>query len=130
MQDIAPYKLQAFYDGGCPLCSREIDMLRRWDREQSILFTDINAPDFSADAYGKPQAELMDHMHARMPDGSWVTGVEVFRQLYSIVGFGMPVRFSRLPVVSQGLGVMYAIFAKLRPYLPRRKCVDDRCELR
>lgn len=130
MRDVAPYRLQAFYDSGCPLCHHEIEMLRRWDRQQAILFTDIDAAGFSAEEYGKTQEELMFHMHARLPDGSWVTGVEVFRQLYSIVGFGAPVWFTRLPLVSHSLNLGYAAFARLRPFLPRRKCATERCEIK
>ncbi len=122
-------KLQAFYDGGCPLCYREIEMLKRWDRQHQIQFIDIDSPNFVAADYGKTQLELMAHMHARLPDGQWVSGVEVFRQLYSIVGFGVPVWFSRLPGISLLLRGAYSVFARLRLRLPRRRCDGDRCSI-
>jgi hypothetical protein len=34
-------------------------------------------------------------MHGRLTDGGWVTGVKVFRQLYSAVGFGPVVWLTR-----------------------------------
>jgi hypothetical protein len=79
--------IQVFYDGDCPLCRREIAALRRMDRRSRILFTDIAASDFCPEAHGKSMSELMDQIHGRLPDGSWVVGVEVFRRLYDAIGF-------------------------------------------
>ena len=39
---------EVFYDGECPLCMREIRMLRRMDRRGRIRFTDIAAPGLDA----------------------------------------------------------------------------------
>ena len=94
------FRSEVFFDGGCPLCVREINLLRRWDRPQRIRFTDINAEDFSAEAYGKTHEDLMARIQGRLPDGTWIEGVEVFRQLYSAVGFGPVVWVTRLPGIS------------------------------
>ncbi len=123
-------KLEVFYDGGCPLCFHEIEMLKRWDRRQQIVFTDIDAPSFVAADYGKSQAQLMAHMHARLPEGQWVEGVEVFRRMYTIVGFGLPVWLSRLPGLAHLLEILYAVFARVRLKLPRRRCSTDRCRVK
>ncbi len=39
---------EVFYDGDCPLCKREIGMLRRLDRRRWVRFTDIADPAFRA----------------------------------------------------------------------------------
>ena len=49
---MADFEVEVFYDGECPLCVREIRMLRRMDRAGGILFTDIATPDFDASAVG------------------------------------------------------------------------------
>jgi predicted DCC family thiol-disulfide oxidoreductase YuxK len=121
------YDVEVFYDGGCPLCVREIGMLRRWDRRQKIRFTDIDAMDFQAADYGKSYEELMAQMHGRLPDGTWIRGVEVFRRLYTTVGFGPLVFLSRLPVISQTLDLGYVLFAKNRLRLTGR-CTTDSCQ--
>ena len=113
-----------FHDGDCPLCNREVAMLRRLDKARRIKFTDIARPDFDPSIYGKDLETLMAEIHARRPDGSWIRGVEVFRQLYSAVGFGCLVKLSRLPVLSQFLGLGYRVFAKNRLRLTGRCDAD------
>ena len=105
---------EVFHDGDCPLCAREIGMLRRLDRRGRIRFTDIAAPGFDAAALGTTQADLMAGIRGRPPDGRGVTGVEVFRRLYAAVGFGPLVAITRLPVISHLLDAGYRVFARNR----------------
>jgi len=114
------YPIEMFYDGDCPLCMRETRLLQRLDRHQRLRFTNIATSNFDAALFGKTQDELMAEMHGRLPDGSWVTGVEVFRQLYSAVGFGPIVWLTRLPVIKQILNLGYFVFAKYRLRLTGR----------
>jgi predicted DCC family thiol-disulfide oxidoreductase YuxK len=122
----APFEIEVFYDGACPLCTREIEMLRRKDHAHHIRFTDIAAQGFDSAAIGVPWPRLMDRIHGRLPDGTLIEGVEVFRRLYAAVGFGPLVAATRLPVVSQLLDLSYRVFAKNRLKFTGR-CEDDAC---
>ena len=113
-QNPSEHVIEVFFDGDCPLCRREIGMLQRWDRHQRIRFTDIAKDDFDAVAIGITQEELMAEIHARLPDGRWLRGVEVFRRLYSAVGFGPLVLLSRCPGISHLLNAGYRVFARNR----------------
>ena len=124
--DATRCEIEVFYDGGCPLCLREVNFLRGRDRQGRIRFTDIDAPGFRAADLGPIHEELMAQIHARMPDGSWIRGVEVFRRLYAAVGFGPLVSLTRLPVISQLLGWGYSIFARNRLRLTGR-CTRQTC---
>lgn len=123
---MATFDIELFYDGECPLCIREVRMLRRLDRKQRIGFTDITAQGFDAAGTGVSQQALMDRIHGRLPDGSLIEGVEVFRRLYTAVGFGKAVALTRLPGVSQLLDLGYRLFAKNRLRLTGR-CRDGAC---
>jgi predicted DCC family thiol-disulfide oxidoreductase YuxK len=123
------FVLEVFYDGGCPLCRREIDLLKRWDRRRRIRFTNISGPAFDPQAVGKTFAELMARMHGRLPDRTWLEGVEVFRRLYAAVGFGPIVWLTRLPVVSHLLDFGYTIFARHRLRLTGR-CTAESCSVK
>ena len=113
-KNAANWTVEVFYDGDCPLCRREIELLRWFDRRRRIRFTNIAASDFDADSVGIEFDDLMSEIHARLPDGRWIHGVEVFRRLYQAVGFGPLVLLSRAPVVSHLLDFGYRVFAKNR----------------
>jgi predicted DCC family thiol-disulfide oxidoreductase YuxK len=119
---------EVFFDGDCPLCRREIDMLRRRDRLGKVRFTDLTQIDWARDAPGKSYADLMARIHGRLPNGQWVEGVEVFRHLYEAAGFGWLMRLSRLAVVRDVLDAAYRLFARNRLRLTGR-CDDGACAL-
>lgn len=120
--------VEVFYDGDCPLCMREIRMLMRKDRASRIVFTDIAAPTFDATSVGTTYADLMTRIRGRLPDGSWIEGVEVFRQLYAAIGFRWLVAITRVPGLSHLLSLGYRAFAANRLRLTGR-CGPDGCAL-
>ncbi|MEM7231966.1 MAG: DUF393 domain-containing protein [Planctomycetota bacterium] len=122
------YEVEVFFDGACPLCRKEIAFLKRLDRRNRIRATDIAAPGFSAEGVGTTQAELMAEINARLPDGTWIRGVEVFRRLYSAVGFGPVVFLTKVPGISHLLDLGYRIFARNRLRLTGR-CDDGACAI-
>lgn len=120
------FRVEVFFDGDCPLCVREIALLRALDRRGRVRFTDIASPSFDAAAVGTTFEALMAEIHGRLPDGRWIQGVEVFRQLYAAVGLGWLVAPSRLPGVRHGLDLAYRLFAKNRLRLTGR-CSAESC---
>jgi predicted DCC family thiol-disulfide oxidoreductase YuxK len=116
--------IEVFFDGQCPYCRREMRWLHRRDRRGRFQFTDIAAPAFDAHTTGVPWETLMDRIHARLPDGRMLEGVEVFRRLYTAIGFGPLVALTRLPGVKQLLDLAYRWFARNRLRLGGR-CSDE-----
>ena len=104
---------EVFFDGQCPLCKREIEMVRRKDKLGLLRLTDISTAEYQTLA-GKELIDLMKEIHGRYADGTLVTGVEVFREIYRRIGFGWLVSVSRLPVLKQLLDVAYCVFAYFR----------------
>ena len=122
------FDIEVFFDGACPLCMREIRMLQRRDQKRRIRFVDIAADGFDATSVGLTWEVLMARIHGRLPDGTLVEGVEVFRCLYAAVGFRRLVALTRLPGVKQLLNVAYHAFAKNRLRLTGR-CAGGACEI-
>lgn len=120
--------VEVFYDGACPLCMREIRMLMRKDRDAKIVFTDIAAADFDPAGVGTTMSELMAKIKGRLPDGTWIEGVEVFRQLYTAIGWGRVVAVTRVPGISAVLSLCYRWFAKNRLRLTGR-CEPEGCAI-
>jgi predicted DCC family thiol-disulfide oxidoreductase YuxK len=125
----SPFDVEVFFDGDCPLCVREIELLRKLDKQtQRIRFTDIQAAGFSPESVGLTFPELMRRIHGRLPTGELIEGTEVFRRLYAAVGFRRAVAFSRWPGVSQLLDAGYALFAKNRLRFTGR-CTEEICNV-
>lgn len=123
------WQVEVFFDGDCPLCLREIRFLRWMDRRDHIRFTDIAHPSFRPADYGKSMTEFMDEIQGRLPDGSWIVGVEVFRRVYAALRFRVIVAITRLPGISHGLDFGYKLFSKNRLKLTGR-CKAESCELK
>ena len=108
-------RFEVYFDGKCPLCRREIDLIRWKDKKhQRLTLVDIAGPKFDAGAYGKTLDEFHREIYGRDQAGNWVTGVDVFREIYQRIGFAPFARLSELPIIRSVLGVGYLGFANLR----------------
>ena len=126
------WEVRILFDGECPLCAREIDMLRRLDKGRGrVDFEDIAEPTFDASRYGLTQEEVMARIHAVLPDGSTVEGVEVFRLVYAAVGLGWLTAPTRWPILRELTDAAYRVFARNRLRWTGRgdACDTGRCEI-
>ncbi len=121
------FPLTVFYDGNCPVCSREIAHYRALNRVGQLCFVDISEPSFDAGAWALDRTELFKAMHARDAAGRLYFGVDAFRVLW----LGLPgPRYRRLSRLLglPGLHLLavlgYWVFARLRHLLPRRRPMD------
>lgn len=122
------HEVEVFFDGDCPLCRREIDFLIRRDKHGRILASDIAALNFDAGTLGMTQEDFMKEIWGRLPNGEFIKGVEVFRRLYSAVGFGWMVKVTRVPGIAWCLDRAYSLFARHRLKLTGR-CDKKGCAL-
>ena len=122
-------EVRILYDGECPLCAREVAMLRRLDRGRGrVGFEDIAAPDFDFARHDRTHAELMARIHGVLPDGAVIEGVEVFRRAYAAVGLGWLVAPTRWPILRPLADAAYRWFARNRLRLTGRDaCASERC---
>jgi predicted DCC family thiol-disulfide oxidoreductase YuxK len=113
--------LTLFYDGLCPLCSREIAHYRKHAPPDAVTFVDIAAPDFRAAGNGLDAVAVHRVMHVKL--GEEVrTGVDAFTALWdAIPRYRWAARLARLPGVKLLLSIAYAAFARGRPLLARRQ---------
>lgn len=110
------WEIKMLYDGGCPLCMREVNMLRRRDAGvNKIEFVDIDAPEYDpGQNSGISYEQGMANIHAILPDGRVVTNVEVFRRLYEAVGLGWVYAITKNAVIGRAAEWVYGIWAKFR----------------
>jgi len=115
-----PYPLTVYFDGECPICRREIDLMKFFNRRAHLRFIDFSASSFPSTEHGLNQCDLERVIHARWADGTMITGVEVFREMWDAIGFGVLARFARRPTINALLVKAYAWFARNRLRLTRR----------
>jgi predicted DCC family thiol-disulfide oxidoreductase YuxK len=119
--------LLVFYDGECPLCSREIQEYRHQDVHGLLCFHDISAPGFDSSAFHLDPQALHTFFHVQTLSGATFIGVKAFQQIWlRLPAFAWVARLSSLPGVAWLLEGVYRCFARVRPLLPKRK---DRCSV-
>lgn len=116
------WRIKLLYDGECPLCLYEVNMLRQKDAGRGLVaFVDIASDDYDPAANGGVDYETaMGRIHAVYPDGQVIQNVEVFRQVYAILGMGWLYAPTRLPVVRSLVDWLYGIWARWRLRLTGR----------
>lgn len=109
-----PVKVEVWYDGGCPLCQREIALMRLLDRRGRIRFTDLTDP-----AIGCPvdRAVLLQRFHAREA-GVLLSGAAAFAAMWRAVPLLWPLgQLARFPLIGHLLEWGYVRFLRIRPRL-------------
>ncbi|EFJ26523.1 hypothetical protein SELMODRAFT_97421 [Selaginella moellendorffii] len=104
------------YDGECPLCLREVDMLRKRNTQyQSIKFVDISADEYSPHQNaGIDYEAAMGRVHVISNDGKVFTNVEAFKKLYEAVGLGWVYAITNYEPFSTIANALYNVWAKYR----------------
>lgn len=128
----AAWEVKLLFDGQCPLCKREVELLQRLNRKGKLALEDIAGQGFDAARYGLTFEQVMGHIHAVLPDGRVVTGMEAFRRAYSAVGLSLLLAPTGWPGLRTVFDRGYDWFAKNRLRLTGRShtCENDRCAVK
>ena len=105
----------AFYDGGCPICRREIAHYRRLDRRSAIDWRDIVADPGALANTGIDWEDAMRRFHALDSTGRVRSGVDAF----AVVWEALP-GWCWLARAVRGLGLVRPLDAVYRWYARRR----------
>ena len=121
MEAAPRWVFRVFYDGECPLCVREIALIRRLDRGRGqVDLIDLAASGFDAADFGLDQGTIEDRIHGQWPDGRIIEGVDVFVALYGAVGLGWLAAPAKWPGLRWLLDLAYVWFARNRLRLTGR----------
>ena len=115
--------IDILYDGNCRFIVRTTQFLKRLDRRNRVHLANIAARKFDAASFDRSQAELTAEIYARRLDGTWLKGLDAFRELGSTVGLRPLVVLTQLPLIRSLLNVGYRLFAKL--LLRSRRYVNE-----
>lgn len=116
------WQIKLLYDGECPLCVREVNFLRKHDAGRGLVgFIDIMGDRYAPEENGGVTFEAaMGRIHAVRRDGTVIKNVEVFRQVYTVLGLGWVYAPTRWPVLGPLVDWAYGIWADWRLRLTGR----------
>jgi predicted DCC family thiol-disulfide oxidoreductase YuxK len=110
MSDAA--RTTVFYDGGCPVCAREMAVYQAARGAEAVRFVDVMrepAPE------GVSRKEALARLHVRRADGSLAVGAAGFAALWSsLPGWRTLGRVAALPFVLPVLELGYRGFLRVR----------------
>ncbi|KAJ0989567.1 hypothetical protein J5N97_007923 [Dioscorea zingiberensis] len=126
------WKVKMLYDGECPLCMREVNMLKERNRAYgAIKFVDISSIDYSPkENQGLDYETVMGRIHAILSDGTVVRDVEAFRRLYEEVGLGWVYAITKYEPIQTIASAIYSIWAKYRLQITGRPSLEEVLKLR
>ncbi len=124
-------KLTIFFDGGCPLCRREVDFLQSRNKEGYLRFIDINRLDLSLELeYGITYKNAMERIHALKSDGTVIKDIKVFQEAYNLIGLSWIYSPTKLPIIKRIIDYIYGLWAKYRLKITFRPSLDKLCSNR
>lgn len=106
-----------WYDGACPLCRREIALMRRLDRHRRVTFIDLTGA--APPACPLDPAEMLARFHAREGD-RLLSGAAAFAAVWRVLPLLRPLGLAaQWPPLMRLLERLYLRFLKVRPRLQR-----------
>lgn len=120
------YALTVFFDGGCPLCRREIDHYRKLKAEAAIRWLDITRENGALEEHGLEYEAAMRRFHVLDDTGRFHVGAHGFVILWSYLPYyrylAMLVRsLSAVPLLDR-------VYVRFADWHFGRRCSGGVCE--
>ena len=114
-----------YFDGGCPVCTREIAVYRRQPGAEDIVWVDVSRCSNAELGSGLTREAALAQLHFRQADGELVGGAAAFTRLWR----ALPrlAWLGRLLGSGMGLWLLekaYRIFLSVRPLWRRTRRLD------
>ena len=121
-------KLTFLFDGGCPLCLRETNYLKKRDILNQIKFVDINRKEYNPNLFNDiSYSEAMSNLHGIMENGEIIKGLDVLAYSYELIGLGWVYYPLKIKFLSPILRLVYRNWAKYRLRITGRSNIEKLC---
>ena len=106
--------VKVWFDSACPLCAREIRIMRKLDWFNKVDFVDVlSTPDCPTQ-----REHLLERFHAQRHGGPLLRGAAAFALLWRSLPLLRPLgEIARIPLVLRALEFIYLKFLRIRPKL-------------
>ena len=120
--------LTVYFDGGCPVCIREIGFYRRRRGADAIEWIDLDKLAPGPVAPDLDKADAMARFHVREPQGRLLSGARAFAALWRALPGLRPVgRIMGLPGIVHMLEGGYKLLLKIRALWRPEQCNTESC---
>ena len=121
-------KLTFLFDGGCPLCLRETNFLKKRDTFNQIRFVDINDKNYNPNLFNEiSYSEGMSNLHGILENGQIIKGLDVLAYSYELIGLGWVYYPLKIHFLSSFLRFVYRYWAKHRLKITGRSNIEKLC---
>ena len=121
-------KLIFLFDGGCPLCLRETNFLKKRDKSNKIKFVDINSKEYNPVFFKDiTYTQAMSNLHGILENGAIIRGLDVLAFSYELIGLGWIYYPLKIRLLSPILRFCYRYWAKYRLQITGRSKVSKLC---
>ncbi|MGA1561555.1 MAG: thiol-disulfide oxidoreductase DCC family protein [Gammaproteobacteria bacterium] len=120
------YQLQVFYDGVCPMCSKEIAHYRRLAGAEQVEWIDIHQAHARLEQEGLAFDDALARFHVKDSSGTWHIGASGFIALWEVLPrYRWAAKTIRILRLTRLLDALYERFARWR--LRRQNACADQC---
>lgn len=124
-----PQKFTVYFDGGCPVCRKEIDFYRGWRGAEAFDWIDLSEFSSGEVVVGLTQEEAMRRFHIKTAAGEILSGGRAFAALWTALPATQLLgRVMSLPGIVDVLELVYLGFLKIRPLWRPHICNAESCK--
>ena len=125
------HELTILFDGGCPLCKREVNFLKKRDLNNKLFFVDINDKSYDKSLIADiDYITAMERIHAVDSEGIVLKDLDVFRRAYQLIDIGWVYSPTKWPFFAYLFNQLYSAWAVNRLFLTRRPNINKLCQER
>ncbi|MGB5425202.1 MAG: DUF393 domain-containing protein [Gammaproteobacteria bacterium] len=124
-QHSEPHLPLVFFDGGCPLCRREIAHYRHIDTAQRLRWVDVVSEPEALSRHGLSLEAAMAELHVLDGAGHWQRGIDAFLVIWQqLPAYRWLAKIITALGLRRPLAFAYRHFAAWRN---QRRCADHGC---
>jgi len=105
-----PSQATLFYDGNCPLCQHEMQLLEKRKNRHLRLVNIHTSPELSVEQ----RLAMLRRLHLQQSDGTWLVGVDASVAAWRFGGLGWLLAPLRWPLFGRLVDALYTRWAERR----------------
>ena len=121
--------IYVFYDGDCIVCDTEINYYKKKANSDLINWINFRDKDFNPVNYQLQNFDFHKKLYSKKND-IFIEGVDTFILIWETLKIWQPlVMLTKIKPFRWLMNIGYDFFIVIRPYLPKRKGCDDKCQI-